>query len=330
MDRALIIGGTRFIGRHLVHELLDNDYEVTLLNRGQHPNPFADHDDVTHITGDRQSGAAIAEAAAQTEAQAVFDTVAYYPGEVEQATRWLGNIDGHDIESYVYISSGDSYGVDEIPKREDETPLEPCSDDQAVDDSPETYGARKAEGDRQVFEAADHGVPAMSVRPTIVYGSHDYTGRFEYWVDRVRNSDRVLVPGDGTNIHHLVAVENVVRGLRTVAEEGEPGEAYNVADRRVLTLGEVVETIASILDEDVELVTTSPRELGDGGLDPADFPLYNPNPHILSTEKLADIGWDPLSPRAAFENAIEGPVDPERDPGPERGVEERVIERLSE
>ncbi|MFC7074743.1 NAD-dependent epimerase/dehydratase family protein [Halovenus rubra] len=328
MDRALIIGGTRFIGRHLVEELLDNGYEVTLLNRGKHANPFEDHSDVNHITGDRQSGAAIAEAAVESEAQAVFDMVAYYPGEVEQATRWLDDIESHAIESYVYISSGDAYGVDEIPKREGETPMEPCSDEQAVDDSPETYGPRKAEGDRRVFEAATHGFPAMSVRPTIVYGSHDYTGRFEYWVDRVRNHDQILVPGDGTNIHHIVAVENVVRALRTVAEAGEAGEVYNVGDRRICTLGETIETIASILDEDVEIVTASERELDTGGIDSTEFPLYNPDPHILSTEKLSALGWEPLSPRRAFENAIEGPVDPERDPGPEREAETAVLEEL--
>lgn len=328
MDRALIIGGTRFIGRHLVTELLANGYEVALFNRGRHPNPFADHDDVSHIKGDRQSGAAIAEAAEQFEPDLVFDTVAYYPGEVELAIRWLDGIEGFDLGGYVYISSGDAYGVDEIPKREGVTPLEPCSDEQAVDDSRASYGPRKAEGDRKVFEAATHGVRAMSVRPTIVYGSHDYTGRFEYWVERVRNHDRILVPGDGTNIHHIVAVENVARALRVVGEEGEAGEVYNVGDRRVLTLGETIETIAEVLDRDVELVTTSARELAAGGLELTDFPLYNPDVHILSTEKLSRLGWDPLSPREAFENAIEGPVEPERDPGPDRNKEEHVFETL--
>ncbi|PSP26955.1 epimerase [Halobacteriales archaeon QH_2_65_14] len=330
MERALIIGGTRFIGRHLVEEFLDNGYEVTLFNRGKHPNPFAKYDGVQHVKGDRASGAAIAEAAEQSEAQVVVDTVAYYPGEVELATRWLDGIEGHDVEAYVYISSGSAYGVDEIPKREGETPLEPCTDEQAVDDSHDTYGARKAEGDRMIFEAAEHGFPATSVRPTIVYGSHDYTGRFNYWVERVRAHDRILVPGDGTNIHHLVAVENVARAIRAVAEEGESGEVYNVGDRRVLTLGEVVETIADVLDRDVELVPASARELAAGDLEPTDFPLYNPDVHVLSTAKLADIGWDPLSPREAFERAIEGPVDPERDPGPERDAEERVIDSLTD
>jgi len=323
MERVLIIGGTRFIGRHLVEEFRSAGYGVAIFNRGRHDNPFEGHERVTQFTGDRKSGAAIAEAADQFEPDAVVDCVAYFPGEVRMATRWLDTVD-----TYVFVSSGDAYGVEEIPKREDETPLEPCSDEQAVDDSPETYGARKAEGDRAVFAAAEEGVRAMSVRPTIVYGPHDYTGRFEYWVERVRNQDRILLPGDGTNIHHLVAVENVARAVRTVVEEGAAGEAYNVGDRTVLTLDDVVGTIADVLGRDVELVTAGARELSAGGLEPTDFPLYNPDVHLLSTGKLAALGWDPVPPAEAFENAIAGPVDPERDPGPDRTAEQRVLDSL--
>jgi len=326
MTRALVVGGTRFIGRHLVTELLDSGYEVTLLNRGTHENPFAGHPDVEQFRGDRTSGATLDQAAETVEPSVVVDCVAYYPGEVRMATRAFS-----DADAYVYISSGSAYGPDRIPKREDETPLEPCTDEQAVDDSHGTYGARKAEGDRAVFEAAEAGVRAMSVRPTIVYGQYDYTGRFDYWVDRVRERDRVLVPGDGTNIHHVVAVENVARAIRLVAEEGVAGEAYNVGDHEVLTLGGVVETIADALDRDVELVTAGGRELrrlSDGALSPAAFPLYNPTPHVLSTEKLAALGWEPLSPAAAIERAVEWQGDPERDPGPDPAATRQVLDRL--
>lgn len=326
MSRALIIGGTRFIGRHLVTELLDAEYEVTLFNRGRHPNPFADDSRVSQVTGDRTSGAALDEAAATVEPDIVIDCVAYYPGEVALATKAFS-----DADAYVFISSGSAYGPDIIPKREDETPLESCTDEQAVDDSPASYGPRKAEGDRKVFEAAEHGVRAMSVRPTIVYGTHDYTGRLHYWVERVRNHDEILIPGDGTNIHHLVAVENVVRALRVVAEHGEAGEAYNVGDRSVLTLGTLVETIADVLGRDVELVTAGPRELAersDGTLEPTDFPLYNPNPHILSTSKLAALGWEPLEPAQALKNAAGWEGTPERDPGPTREQTARVLDAL--
>lgn len=326
MSRALVIGGTRFIGRHLVVELLESGYEVTLLNRGRHENPFTHDDRVSQITGDRTSGAALDEAAAAVEPTIVVDCVAYHPGEVELATRAFS-----DTDAYVYISSGAAYEPDTIPKREDETPLEPCTDTAAVDDTPETYGPRKAEGDRRVFAAAEAGVRAMSVRPTIVYGSHDYTGRLHYWADRVREDDRVLLPGDGTNIHHLVAVQNVARAIRLVAELGEAGEAYNVGDRSLLPLGRLVETIADALGRDVELVTAGPRELdraSDGQLTPGDFPLYNDTPHILSTTKLAALGWDPLDPVAAIADAVAWTGETEREPGPDRDLTHRVIEAL--
>ena len=324
MSGALVIGGTRFIGRHVVTELLAAGYEVTLLNRGTRENPFADQPDVDHITGDRKSGATLDNANETVDPSVVVDCVAYYPGEVRMATRAFS-----DVDAYVYISSGGAYGPDQIPKREGETPLEPCTDEQAVDDSPATYGARKAEGDRAVFEAATAGVRAMSVRPTIVYGRYDYTGRFQYWVDQVREHDRVLVPGDGTNIHHLVAVENVARAIRVVAEEGKAGEAYNVGDREVLTLGDLIERIADALDRDVGLVTAGKRELQAAtGLSLTDFPLYNPDPHILSTEKLTRLGWEPLSPGAAIERAVGWTGDPERDPGPDPAAVERALDRL--
>jgi len=58
MDRALVVGGTRFIGRHTVDELLAHGYDVTIFNRGRHANPFATDDRVAHVEGDRTDTAA--------------------------------------------------------------------------------------------------------------------------------------------------------------------------------------------------------------------------------------------------------------------------------
>jgi len=86
-------------------------------------------------------------------------------------------------------SSGVAYGRGD-PLREGETPLHECTLEQATDDSFETYGNRKAEGDRAVFAAAEDGVRAMAVRPPIVYGPHDHTERLDWWIDRVNARPR--------------------------------------------------------------------------------------------------------------------------------------------
>jgi len=96
----------------------------------------------------------------------VVDFVAFYPVDVRTATEIFV-----DVNAYVYVSSTAAYQqTKSLQIAEDRTPLHDCSPDQATDDSGETYGPRKAEGDRVVFDAARQGVNAMSVRPTAMYG----------------------------------------------------------------------------------------------------------------------------------------------------------------
>ncbi len=323
MARALVIGGTRFIGRHAVEELLAAGYDVTTFNRGNHPDPFADDDRVEWVEADRTNDSALEAAAAAVQPAIVIDMVAYHPRDVRAATTIFD-----DVEAYVYVSSGDAYGEEVVPKREDETLLEPCTPDQATDDSMATYGARKAEGDRAVFEAAAAGVNAMSVRPCIVYGPHDYTERLDYWIDRVGTYDRVVVPGDGQNLWHRAYVADVARALRVVAEAGEPGEAYNVGDRRLLTLAETLELAADAMDCEVEVVTAGPRELAAGGLEPADFVLYRDYPHVFDTGKLAALGWASTPVEEAMARTVEEHLASDRDGAehdPGREAEERVL-----
>ncbi|WP_115864933.1 NAD-dependent epimerase/dehydratase family protein [Halorussus litoreus] len=323
MDSALVIGGTRFIGRHLVGELLDHDYDVTIFNRGSHENPFAEEDGVAHVEGDRTNESALEAAERSVDPDAVFDCVAYAPREVRAATEIFSEVD-----AYVYVSSGSAYAADDIPKREDETELRPCTREQATDDSHETYGNRKAEGDRAVFAAGERGVNAYSVRPCVVYGPYDYTERLDYWIDRVANYDRVVVPGDGDSLWHRAYAADVASALRVVAEEGTPGEAYNVGDRCAVTIDEMVELIAEALDTDVEIVHAVERELAAAELAPTDFPLYRGYPHLLDTDKLASLGWDSTPLDEAMEATVADHLDSDRDGSehdPGRDAEERVL-----
>ncbi|AUX09098.1 NAD-dependent epimerase/dehydratase [Halalkaliarchaeum desulfuricum] len=320
---ALVIGGTRFIGRHTVAEFREAGYDVYMLNRGNHENPFADAEDVTHVQGDRTDRDALLDARDKADPDVVVDCVAYYPADVEAAVEVFSDVGG-----YVYISSGSAYDSEEIPKRESETPLCPCSDKQATDESGSTYGNRKAEGDRIVFEAAKEGVNAMSIRPCIVYGPYDYTERLDFWIDRVATHDRVLIPGDGDNIWHRAYVEDVAHALRLVAERGEPGEAYNVGDRQLVTLREMVELIADVMDREIEVVAADGRELAAGGLEPDDYMLYREYPHVLDTCKLAGLGWESTPIQEAMERTIEEHLESDRDGSehdPGRDAEERVL-----
>jgi nucleoside-diphosphate-sugar epimerase len=322
MDDALVVGGTRFIGRHVVEDLREHGYDVTIFNRGTHDNPFADTD-VDRIEGDRRDEQDLRAAALSVQPDLVVDCVAYYPEDVETAVDVFA-----DVEAYVYISSGSAYSEEVIPKREDETALCDCTPEQATDDGDDSYGPRKAEGDRIVFEAAARGVNAMSIRPCIVYGPHDYTERLDYWLARVEEHDRVIVPGDGTNVWHRAYVEDVASAIRVVGEEGTPGEAYNVGDRRLVTLEEMLDVIAEAADTEVEVVHAGERELAAAGLEPTDLILYREYPHVLDTNKLAALGWESTPVPEAMARTVAEHRESDRDGAaydPGREAEERVL-----
>jgi nucleoside-diphosphate-sugar epimerase len=162
MDSALVIGGTGFVGRHTVADLLDRGYAVTTMSRGEQPVRFAADVDIDHLAGDRNNIESLRDAANTYDPDMVVDCAAYHPDDIRTATDVFA-----DVEAYVYVSSGGVYAANEIPKREDDTTLHECTPDQAEDTSMSTYGPRKAECDRETTKAADRGVNAFTVRPSV-------------------------------------------------------------------------------------------------------------------------------------------------------------------
>jgi 2'-hydroxyisoflavone reductase len=321
---ALVIGGTRFIGRHLVDQLRDDGHDVTVFTRGESGNPFADADDVAHVQGDRTDEAAVAALADDVAPDWVFDMVAYHPSEVEHATDVFA-----DVDAYVYTSSISAYDDSGVPLRDGEAALHDCTAEQATDDSPESYGPRKAEGDRVVARAAEDGVNAMAVRPGLVWGPHDYTERFDYWLARIAAGDPFLVPGDGGSLLHFAYVEDVASGLYTVAREGDPGEAYDAVDRVAYALGDVFDQAAAAMDADPEPVYASARELAREDVEPTDFPLYTDRPFVASSAKLDALGWDHTPRETAMERCVADFRESERDGsdhGPDRDAEAELLD----
>lgn len=325
MSSGLVIGGTGFLGRHVVENLAAHGYTLTSLSRSKPAFPFTESTSVTQLIADRTDEVKMRELADRVDPDVVIDCAAFYPRDVEVAVDTFAEAD-----SYVYVSSGGVYGRQEIPKREGETPLLDCTPEQATDDTMASYGARKAEGDRLARKAADRGVAAMSVRPSVLYGPESLRSQgveptdsmpawieglpvnqslHDYWIDRIDRFDTIVVPGDGTALWHRSYVEDVAVALRIVAESGDSGEAYNVGDRRVCTLEEVIRLIADVLETTVEIEYASPRELAQFDLEPTDFILYHHPatgyPHVHETCKIRQLGWDSTPVEDAMARTVE-------------------------
>ena len=178
----LIIGGTQFVGRHIVQSGLALGHDITLFTRGKtNPNLFAG---INHIVGDRRTEIALL---GDSHWDVVIDTCGYIVSEVVASTHWLQNRCKH----YVFISSVSAYAGFAKPNDEN-SPLGAIEDSDTSIVDGRTYGPLKAHCEAVVKSA--FGPRALIIRPGLIVGPWDHTDRFTYWIARALRGGIILAP----------------------------------------------------------------------------------------------------------------------------------------
>ncbi len=216
--RLLILGGTVFVGRHIVEAARARGHEVTLFHRGlSNPGAFPG---VEHLRGDRHTDLS---ALAGRTWDAVVDTCGYLPRVVRASARMLAG----QVHQYTFVSSGAVYA---LPASEpgfltEESPTlhldSPASEDVARD-----YGALKALCERAVQEELPGR--ALTIRSGLIVGPFDPTGRFSYWVRRVAAGGEILAPGPPDRLVQFVDARDLAAWSVEMIEGGHTG-VYNAA-----------------------------------------------------------------------------------------------------
>lgn len=207
--RVLVLGGTSFIGRHLVEEALRRGHDLTLFNRGL--TNAALFRGVRTIAGDRNGDLGALRAAPGTW-NAVVDTSGYLERAVARSAAALAE----RAASYVFVSSISAYASFAAPGLREDAPLRTDGGEGTDPSDPRTYGARKALCERAVLRSFPH--TALIVRPGIVAGPYDTLGRFTYWVRRVAAGGRIVAPGSPDRAVQLIDVRDLTAWLLDLVE----------------------------------------------------------------------------------------------------------------
>ncbi len=262
----LILGGTRFVGRHLVTAALDRGHRVTLFNRGQSaPDLFPE---VETLRGDRDGNLS---ALRGREWDAVVDTCGYVPRIVRASAGLLADA----VDRYVFISSISVY-EDSLPPGADESAPVAALEDESIEEvTGETYGALKALCER----AAEDAMPGrvVGVRPGLIVGLHDPTGRFAYWPVRAARGGEALAPGRPDRPVQFVDARDLGRWLVSMAERGEPGTYNATGPEDTLTMGSMLEACAEATGNDVNFTWVDDAFLEERDVQPfMGLPLWLP------------------------------------------------------
>ena len=222
--KLLILGGTRFLGRHVAAAALARDHAVTLFNRGNHATPqFA----VETIHGDRFTDLAKLNG---RRWDVVVDTCGHLPRAVKAAAEALSD----SVDRYIFISSQNAYASVSVPGIDETFPLATLTSEQldqanAIDTTGQPsygalYGGLKALSEQAAQEVMPDRV--LVIRPGLIVGPADYSDRFTYWVVRVARGGEVLAPGHPDRFIQFIDVRDLAEWIVTMAEQKASG-AYN-------------------------------------------------------------------------------------------------------
>jgi 2'-hydroxyisoflavone reductase len=278
--RILVLGGTQFLGRHVVEHALGDGHDVTLFNRGQtRPELFPE---VERLHGDRDGNL---DAVRGREFDAVVDTSGYVPRIVRQTIEALGDV-GH----YTFVSSISVYADASTPPDE--------SSARAVLKEPteewrEAYGELKAQCEDVVRERYPG---SFVVRPGLIVGPWDPTGRFTYWPARLAEGGRVLAPAPPDSDAQVIDVRDLAAWIVRAAEDGLAA-TLNAVDRP-MTRATFLDTVNRAVGGDAELVWIDPDFLAEHEVGEwMELPLWLHSPEYR--------GMLSIDPAAAFAAGLE-------------------------
>ncbi len=217
---VLILGGTGFIGPHIVRALQAKGHRVTLFNRGRtNPHLFPD---VEKLVGDRVDNLTALEGRAW---HAVIDNARQSPRWVRDSAKLLkGN-----VGCYLFTSTRSVYSdVSQIGMTED-GPLA-AVEASWVDDEDRrlSYGQAKVLSEMELRRAFPEDY--IIVRPGLIIGPGDDTDRFTYWPARVHRGGEVLAPGDPENPVMFIDVRDLADFYVTLIENVTLGIFIGLGD----------------------------------------------------------------------------------------------------
>jgi 2'-hydroxyisoflavone reductase len=232
--KILVIGGGVFVGKALTTAAVDRGHQVTLFNRGisnSKPSPG-----VAWIKGDRNGDLA---ALSGQRWDSVVDACAYFPRQVKSLLKAVEGKVGH----YLLVSSVAAYAdLGNAGVRETD-PLAASIDPEPANVTPENYGPLKAMCEEAAIAAGPKAT--LLVRPGIIMGPWDPTGRFTYWVRRVARGGEVMAPGGPGAPQQLIDTRDLGAWMVSMIEAGASGGYNAIGPQQPLSWGEMLGAIAA-------------------------------------------------------------------------------------
>jgi nucleoside-diphosphate-sugar epimerase len=274
--RLLVLGGTHFLGRHVVTAALARGHEVATFTRGVSGAP---KEGVRALHGDRDDPAALPAALDGWAPELVVDTSCQTRAAARNAAAVLG-----DVRGYAFVSSLNSYR-DWPPG-----PVGPEDDEPTWDTDDDEYGPNKAFAEREIGAAV--GGRFLTARAGLIVGPYDPIHRLGWWLERISRGGRVVVPDALDQPIAVVDARDLAGWLVDMAAQGQGGAVNATGPTGMTSLGGLLDLCRDVTGGDAEWVRVPEADLLAAGVEEwVHLPLW------LERE-VARTAWDVDTARA--------------------------------
>ena len=215
---VLVMGGSLFNGRSLVHRLVADGHRVTVSNRGRTEVDLPGG--VDRIVADRTDHETTRSALGGMEFDAVVDMSGYHPEDVELMIEIFDGNVGH----YIFVSSTTIYATGSAAVFDESHPVDRSADQNE-------YALHKILAEDILFAAhAERGFPASVAALSMVLGPHNaIPSREQRMFARMRDGRPILVPGDGSTLGLVGFIEDQSEAISAMlGVEATFGRRFNV------------------------------------------------------------------------------------------------------
>lgn len=284
--KILVTGGAGFIGSHLIEQLLENNYKVTIVDNfdtfyskeiklknisGVINNPYLKVIDIDIFnTADLykrltdQYEVIVHLAAKAGVRPSIEDPITYQDVNVKGSQNMLEFARHKNIKQFIFASSSSVYGINKnFPWKESDVALNPIS----------PYASTKISGEL-LGHVYSHlfGIRFIALRFFTVFGPRQRPDlAIHQFSKKILNGEAINFFGNGSTRRDYTYVADTVQGIfNAIQYTCTPFEVFNLGNHHTISLSEMIHTLETVLNKKA-IIKHLPEQMGDVPITYADI-----------------------------------------------------------
>ncbi|WYP27806.1 NAD-dependent epimerase/dehydratase family protein [Alkalihalobacillus sp. FSL W8-0930] len=279
MNKVLVMGGTEFISKALVVDLIKSGYSVDFVTRGHKKVDF--HGFNKHLIADRKDKRALRNIFKDNVYNYIFDVSGYTKEDVENVVE---SVDQSCLKRYTFISSGAVYLSSETLLIE--------TNDRGFNPNWKDYGYNKKKAEDYLSELYNKtGFPCVIFRPSYVYGEGNNLKRETFLFSRADRSIPIVIPLSGAAFVQFIHIHDVIKVLLATMDDVQVnGEAYNLTHPEEVDWLTLVKTVKQVVNKDFNVKGITKETMDHLNITLGSFFPFRDLTYLLDICKLSESG----------------------------------------